>query len=231
MSSTRFQPLMVVALAALGSTIPASLSAQVSVYDNTAPANNLHAIHATGDEYGDQITLAPGFSREATQFDLIYYSNFNLAAGGVVRLYVNDGAPVSGNPSPGTLLYQSAAFDIVKSDVSDPNNVLGSRVSINLKGSGLILPDNLTWTVSFSGVSGGNEAGVLVFDPPTVGGKYGDDFWKKNGPVWSLQTLANNTPGNFAAQITAIPEPSTYALAAVGAIGWLSLAAYRRSKK
>ena len=56
---------------------------------------------------------------------------------------------------------KSAAFDIVKSDVSDPNNVLGSRVSINLKGSGLILPDNLTWTVSFSGVSGGNEARAI----------------------------------------------------------------------
>mgnify|MGYP000166716030 CR=1 FL=1 len=91
MSSKRFQPLMVVALAAVGSAIPASLSAQVTVYDNTAPASNLHAIHATGDEYGDQISLAPGLSRTATQFDLVYYANFNLAAGGVELMAV---APV-----------------------------------------------------------------------------------------------------------------------------------------
>jgi len=230
MSRSRIEPTLAAIVTILGASLPFSISAQTVVYDNTA--NNLHAIHSTGEEYGDQISLAGDSTlRTATAFELIYYSNYNLAAGGVVRLYANDGPAVGGFSSPGELLYQSAAFDIIKSDSTDLNNVSGTRLTINLAGTGLVVPDTLTWSVSFSGnAAGGNDAGVLVYDPPTVGSA-GELFWKRNGPIWALTDLANNVNGNFAAKLTAIPEPSTVALGSIAAIGWLALAGYRRSKK
>lgn len=230
MSRSRIEPTLAAVVTILGASLPLSTTAQTVVYDNTA--NNLHAIHSTGEEYGDQIVLAGDSTlRTATAFELIYYSNYNLAQGGVVRLYANDGPLVGGYSSPGELLYQSAAFDIQKSDSSDPNNVVGRTLSINLANTGLVVPDKLTWTVSFSGTSSGaNEAGVLVYDPPTVGSA-GELFWKRNGPIWALTDLGNNVNGNFAAKLTAIPEPSTVALGSMAAIGWLALAGYRRSKK
>ena len=71
---------------------------------------------------------------------------------------------------------------------------------------------------------------MLVYDPPTVGSS-GELFWKSTGGIWSLADLGNNVNGNFAAKLTAVPEPSTVALGSMAAIGWLALAGYRRSKK
>lgn len=229
MSRSRIEPTLAAVVTILGASLPFSVSAQTVVYDNTA--NNLHAIHSTSEEYGDQITLAGDPTlRTATAFELIYYSNYSLNGGGVVRLYANDGPQVGGHSSPGELLYQSAAFNILKSDGTDLNNVVGTRLTINLANTGLVVPDKLTWTVTFAGAGGANEAGVLVYDPPTVGSA-GELFWKRNGPIWSLADLGNNVNGNFAAKLTAVPEPSTVALGSIAAIGWLALAGYRRSKK
>lgn len=230
MSRSRIEPTLAAVVTILGASLPLSTIGQTVVYNNTA--NNLHAIHSTGEEYGDQIVLAGDSTlRTATAFELLYFSNYELAQGGVVRLYANDGPLVGGYSSPGELLYQSAAFNILKSDTTDPNNVVGTSLTIDLSNTGLVLPDKLTWTVSFSGAAtGGNEAGVLVYDPPTVGSA-GELFWKRNGPIWALSDLANNVNGNFAAKVTAVPEPGTVALGSIAAIGWLALAGYRRSKK
>jgi hypothetical protein len=226
MSRSRIEPTLAAALSILGFALPFSISAQSVVYDNTSV--NLNKIYATPAEYGDQITLG-GSARTAAAFELTYYSSYNLSSGAVVRLYANDGPAVSGSNSPGELLYQSAAFDIVKSDVSDPNNVLGSKVTINLAGTGLVVPDTLTWTVSFAGVSGANEAGAVIFNPPSVGSS-DSKFWQRDGASWALSEIPG-TPGNFSAKLTAVPEPGQVALASIGAIGWLALAGYRRSKK
>jgi len=227
MSCNRFELKMMAVVAALGATVPFAASAQTVVYDNSTGVST--GMHVSNVEYGDEITLA-GSLRTATQFSFSYFSNFDSAQSGVLRIYANDGVIVSGSPSPSTVLYQSAAFDIVKSNVSDPNNVQGSTVSINLSGTGLVLPDKVTWTVTLAGVGGGNSAGLLVYGGPTTGTSK-EDFWKKTAGTWSLQLLDNNVSANFGAKLTAIPEPSTYALAGVGAIGWLALAGYRRSKK
>lgn len=220
------------ALSILGATLPFSISAQTVVYDNTA--NQLSNIHSVGVEYGDQIVLAGDSSlRTATSFELTYYSSFAAAGAGVIRLYANDGAPVSGFSttlnSPGTLLYQSASFDIIKSDESNPNNVIGTKVTVNLAGTGLVVPDTLTWTISIAGASDVAKAGVLVSDPPTVGSS-GGLFWEKDGGNWALKDLENNVNGNFSAKLTAVPEPGTVALGVIG-VGWLALAGYRRSRK
>ena len=227
MSSNRFELRMMAVVAALGTTVPFAASAQTVVYNNTTGVST--GMHVSNVEYGDEITLA-GSLRTATQFSFNYFSNYDLSGGGVLRIYANDGPLVSGSPAPKEVLYQSAPFDIVKSNVSDPNNAQGSMVTINLSSTGLVVPNKVTWTVSFSSVGGANTAGLLVYGGPTTGTSK-EDFWKKTAGTWSLQLLDNNVSANFGAKLTAIPEPSTYALAGVGAIGWLALAGYRRSKK
>lgn len=170
------------------------------VYDDTQ--GNLHSTHVSDVEYGDEITLG-GTSRLASSFEFSYFSSYDLSSGAVFRLYKNDGAASPQGPaSPGTLLYQSSPFNIVKSDASDPNNVVASKVTINLAGTGLVLPDTLTWTVEFEGTGNGNDAGLLAYDPPSVGSSF-KDFWKNTSTGWQLFNFPTGEAGNFSAKVTA----------------------------
>lgn len=196
------QPLATIVL--LGSLVSGYARAEV-VYDNTQ--GNQGAMFVSQNEYGDEINLAPGAARRAVDFQFTYYSNYDLADGAILRLYKNNGPIVRGANSPGDLLYQSAVFDIKKSDASDPNNVRATTASINLAGTGLLLPDTLTWTVEFSGVGGGNEASALVYDPPSVGTSFAD-FWEHSGSGWDLLVLPNGPKGNFNARLTAVVPTS-----------------------
>lgn len=196
------QPLAAVVL--LGVLVSGSTRAEV-VYDNTQ--SNQSAMFVSQTEYGDEINLAPGLARKAVDFQFTYFSNYDLASGAVVRLYKNNGPTVRGASSPGDLLYQSAVFDIKKSDTSDPNNVLATTTTIHLAGTGLLLPDTLTWTVEFSGIGAGNEASALVYYPPTVGTSF-SDFWQRNSSGWELMILPNGPKGNFNAKLSAVVPAS-----------------------
>jgi len=213
------QSLAIAALLGLSTVISAHADV---VFDNTQ--GNLHAMYVSPVEYGDEIKLAPGSARQAQEFQFTYYSNYDLRSGAVVRLYKNDGASVLGAASPGTLLYQSSAFDIKKSDTSNPNNVVANTAVFNLSNSGLILPNTLTWTVEFSGVGSGNDASALVFDAPTVGSSY-SDFWKKGSSGWDLLVFGNGTKANFNAKLSAttptgVPDSgSTLAFLGLGMAG------------
>jgi hypothetical protein len=223
MSFSKTNPL-VAAGAALAVSLVAA-SAQQIVYNNTS--TSLNSFYGSGAEYGDEIVLAPGLNGvgsqwKATAFDFEYYSNYSLANGAVLRFYANDG----GGGAPGTLLYESNPFDII-------NN--GANVHVDLTqggivGGGVDVPDHLTFTISLSGGGGANEAGLTVYNPPTVGAS-GDDFWIHNGATWSLQQLGDGKVANFNARLTAIPEPKTIALAGAGALGWLAMVGYRRLRK
>ena len=64
--------------------------------------------------------------------------------------------------------------------------------------------------------------------PPAVGASL-DDFWVKNtSGGWSTFLIDANTPANFGARITAVPEPTTMAL---GLLGGLALLANRIRRK
>lgn len=213
------QPLAAAVL--LGGLVSGYTHADV-VYDNTQ--GNKSAMFVSPTEYGDEINLAPGLARKAVEFQFTYYSNYDLADGAVIRLYKNNGPAVLGASSPGDLLYQSAVFDIQKSDTSNPNNVIATTATINLAGTGLVFPDTLTWTVEFSGIGSGNEASALVYDPPAVGTSY-SDFWQRNSTGWDLMVFPNGPKGNFNAKLTAVvptgvPDGgSSLALLALGVSG------------
>jgi hypothetical protein len=177
-----------------------STSAQQSaiVYDNSGSGTNTYY---TLNEYGNEVLLSATNST-LTQFQFEYYGDF-VATGNEmarIRFYKMDGPPNSdGYSTPGTVLYDSGAFSIT-----------AGYVTKTFSGLSIAVPGDITWTVQFSGLVGGNgdEAGLVITSPPSVGFAY-DDFWMKTTSGWGLFRWGGNPVANFAAQITGIVTTTT----------------------
>ena len=212
-----------VSCAALAVSLMTSSSASAAstvIYDNTT--TYLTNFFASANEFGDQVNFA-GSSRLLTDVSFEYFANLITPGDtAVFRIYKN--APgASGVPTD--LLYQTPAVDIFNGF----NHIDISALSIQL-------PDSVTWTVQFSGLSAGETAGLPLYSPPTVGatlaggviGSY-DDFWQNSAGTWSLFRFPNGQPeGNFSAKFSAVPEASTFAYAALGGLMLLGFRTYRR---
>ena len=207
----------IVVLAATAATWTAAYAqGQVEiVYNNTSIS--LQASYDSALEFGDQVSLE-GINRKLSSFQFEY--NASLAPSpskiGVVRMYANDG-PAG---APGTLIWETDQFSLENGQ---------GRISFeNI--TGVILPQNLTWSLVASGLNGGEKFGVQLYDPPSIGASAAD-YWQKNAfGGWSLQVLNNangSTVANFGARITAVPEPTTMVFAVVGG---LALLGYSRRK-
>lgn len=176
----------------VGSLAMTLISAQEAiVYDNTANFEGL--FNDSRLESGDEVLLA-GTERVITSFAFEYYAEFSATGdeSAKVRLYVIDG-PADGNPfnTPGTLLYESAAFSIQS----------GYR-TVTFTDLALWTPsDTLAFTVEFSGVTAEESVGLLYYDPPTVGSS-DSYFWEKENGVWTA-VASGDAGNNFALRIIA----------------------------
>lgn len=186
------------------------------VFDNTQ--NSLNRFFSPGNnvEFGDQIFLQ-GSERRVTDFSFEYFLGETASGNetGQIFFYANDGG--ANGTEPGSLLYSSEPFALQPGF----QTVLAQALSVTV-------PNTFTWTVRFSGISFVEEVGLLLFNPPTVGASF-DDFWVKVDDAWTTFLIDNgSTPANFNAQVRAVPEPSTYALALIGGVALLG---YRRMKR
>ena len=59
----------------------------------------------------------------------------------------------------------------------------------------------VTWSVEFLNLGVG-RAGLLLYDPPTLGDSY-DDFWVKINGEWEVKSTENGS--NFAARLAGVP--------------------------
>jgi hypothetical protein len=202
--------------------------AQTFIYNNST--NDLSTRFSPGTlEVGDEIILA-GTERYLQSFTFEYWgtntANPAAFAGTIqaqVKIYLNDGAAFNGYLSPGTVLYDSGLFSVPSptsrstltfsagSDFAPGGLFLGP-------GPGGSLLTNLTWSIKFSGLGGTDAVGIDLYSPPVVGGNY-PDYWENNGG-WVLQT--NSVAVNFAATMTATPEPSVVALGIAGGVAVLA---------
>ena len=163
-----------------------------TVYDNVGTTNSQPTYFPSTIEYGDEIRLG-GIGREVRQFRTEYFGDLPAtnAATARIRFYANDGP--GRYPSPATLLFESDAFP-----------VLAGYNSIALDDLEVAVPDIFTFTVEFSGLTGavGQQAGLLLYDPPSAGFSY-DDFWMRTGTNWTLFRLNIGVKANFAARFSA----------------------------
>lgn len=216
MNKPEFKAIVGSVVLAAAVAVVQSASAQSTVYDNSAEAN--YRSQAVGaptitSEFGDEITLA-GTDRLLSEFKIeVFAAGLGGGESLTFRLYANDG---TGN-APGTLLAEAAGVAIGNGlqtlTYTDPT---------------LVLPDRLTWTVEFAGVEGAEQAQLPIYDPPTVGSSF-DDFWVNSGGTWATFRFPGGNPaGNFAANVTAVPEAGTIAY---GLMGALVLAGYLRARR
>ena len=188
---------------------------QSIVYDNLN-APDLGQQYTSNFEFGDQVRLT-GTDRIMSGFT--FYSILNATSAGTqtatLRLYANTGV----NP-PTTPFY---TFNPILLETGSHG------YSVTFTNPVTVLPDEFTWTVEFSNLGAGQSAGLLLYGPPSVGSSF-DDFWQKDGAgVWSLNRINGGaTLADFAAQITAVPEPSVLVL---GSFGALLLAGLKRFRK
>jgi hypothetical protein len=221
--------------AAVVGLLAASAGAQPTptlVYDNSA--NPLNTYFASTREFGDQINLTGG----GWIADTFRFEYFAAGLGGgetaVVRFYENNGVPiggVDGPQAPGTLIYQSPPINLFNGNVPV---TITDLLPLNIE-----LPSSFTWTVSVSGVSGLEIFGLNLYDPPVYDPANGttgtslNDFWVFGESGWELRQIADlpeidgrQTEANFGAVLTAVPEPGTVTLLALGG---LALCLRRRS--
>lgn len=152
-------------------------------------------------EYGDEVNLE-GSARLITDFSFQYTGKFTPQGDerARIRFYANDGNVLSPYyTAPGTLLYESGYFPL--------NPGFHTREMVGLK---VVVPDRFTWTIEFLGLSMSNndQAGLLYFNPITIGQSYGD-YWLKieKGPWLPYQT--RGLDDNFAATIVATYAPDS----------------------
>ena len=106
-------------------------------------------------------------------------------------------ANVTGDKTPGTLLF-----------TSDPITLSEGYKTYQVGGINVELPDTVTWTVEFTGVTGnelnvGNRAALVLSGTDVVGSSY-DDFWQKDESGWMIyQTGSTGQSDDFAAKLFA----------------------------
>lgn len=211
-----------------------------TLYQNTVNPSGQVMNLGNSQQVGEQIWLGPTVPEYLTNFSFQYYSPALTYSGNVqmdVRLYANDGTTFNGYATPGTVLFDSGNFTL-----ANPWSVAGTnsatvvfQLSDLLSGTipldqNLSLPTNFTFSVTVSGLAGGDIVALPIFGQAQVGWNAGD-YWYDVSGNWQLLT---NGPVAFGAQFlgqtTPTPEPSVLALGALGAAALLAIARRRQRR-
>ncbi len=134
---------------------------------------------------------------------------------GDVRFYRNDGNPVSpsSNAAPGTLLYDSGVFSI--GGYTEASRIICREVDLF---GGVVVPEDFTWTVSFSGLTPNESAGLALYEASTVGTNF-NTAWFDTAENWQYFTGGIGSPApNFGAEAFGTPLPQLQSSSQDGAL-------------
>ncbi len=189
------------------------------VYSNAGTYSGSYL--ALNSEFGDQISAYAGNTNNVvTDFAFDYFTSMAGTAGrtGILKFYDSTGP----NNTPGNVLFTSPTFNLN----AGYNGLTLSGLNVNVPTRGFI------WTVSFSGLQVGDQAGLLIYQNPTIGTSE-NDYWVRNPDnSWALKQIAGGFPlANFKAVVTSVPEPSVFQLVGLAGAAALGLAGFRRSSK
>ncbi|MEY4386020.1 MAG: hypothetical protein RLY20_1303 [Verrucomicrobiota bacterium] len=190
--------------------------ASVYVYDNSTSDQTNRLAAVDNLKFGDEVTLGANYPANPmmTHFDFLFWATNTTALTVDVELRLNDGPTFNGYATPGTLVYGYYGYAL--SDTA--RSTLGFDAGTDFSSSGLYLAgDTLTLCVNFHFNGGGGTAGVDLYNPPTEGSSY-IDYWQYNGSNWELTTNNVFATVNFGIRIEAVPEPTVFAIFALGGL-------------
>jgi hypothetical protein len=195
---------------------------------------------------GNEISAGPSSGEEITsftfQYDLLNSSGTatGTPAGGetaTLQFWNNWTSPestaVSGFRVPGQNLFAGGGA-VALTGAGTPGFTTGSTLTYNLgnglPAGGVDVPQIFTWTVTFAGIPSTEVAGLALFSTTgtgIVGGNYANAWYNANPTAnptsWNLDVASGSNPSLiFGASATAIPEPSSLGLFAMGATGLLA---------
>jgi len=205
-----------------------SLCFSAIVYDNPSSGSNPPQYFPTNAptlEFGDQITLTTNNTTDRTlslfQFEYFFSGATATTQSVTLRLYANTG--VGSPPSPSTTpLFASDPIPLAPGYKTQPIDFSSAFPPITL-------PETFTWTVQFSNLAAGQTGGLLVGGPPNVGTSF-NDFWQRDAAgAWSTMRIAGVPFNDFAARVTAVPEPGVLALGGLGALLLAGLGRFRKA--
>jgi hypothetical protein len=205
------------------------------LYDNSEN-DLLTRFNPGSSQVGSEINLS-GSGQSMTYFSFEFYAintinPSTLSSADInadVIFYDNTGAPYNTYATPNNVLYNSGSFSVSGLLYGSPTTPT-TRDTIIFNESDFGGPlslggiNTLTWTVQFSGLGAGDEVGLDIYGPPTVGSNHGD-YWLWNGTSWELDEIPGFAPGDAFASVvqgTLVPEPSVFALASLGGFGLLA---------
>jgi len=210
-----------------------------TLYDNSANNTGYRLTVANNQQVGSEILLGTAPNTEyLTNFSFNFYSSGTYADVTLeVLLQLNNGPTVDGYGSPGTVIYDSGAFQISSQggdgglDFSYNDLTVGDTVPLN---PFTTIANDFTLSFVVTGLTGGDTFALDLYDPPASGENYGD-YWLNTGtvgsPNWELLTNSVSGPigvaSVFQGSPTPAPEPAALTLSILSGAGLL-LAIRRR---
>ena len=185
-------------------TLTGYVQASTVIYYNlTNPLN-----HYVGGfpyvEAADEISLGDG-PRFFDKTRIAYYgANFDGDETLTLTLYRMDGPP-----NPNSFGFNTPGTPLFSQTVPIPAAQVGLAEFSDATGK-VLLPDDIAVGLAFQGVDfvaseGGNDAGPLIYDPPTIGSSF-SDFWIRGVPnpedPWALYTFDEDPNANFGIEIS-----------------------------
>lgn len=203
----------------LGQSAKSQLVATGNLYQDSLPPATYEGNfnNVSGGSEGNQIILAGSSPADlitsfSFQFD---YGASSPGATADVEFFANNGPLIDGYASPGTLLYNSGSFSIGGYTGGSTENfdaaTLGSGTGSGVvSGQGVIVPQDFTFLITFSGTS---DAGLALYQPPTVGANAlpNGDAWVNPGTGLEVANLSGN-PLEFGAVFNGVAVPDSSSL-------------------
>lgn len=195
--------------------------AQSIIFDNTIHSlnNNMHMLpegESDSLEVGDDVWLV-GSDRTVTELSVLLTHRGNLLGTFDARIRLR--SVVEETQTPGDFFYDSGIISGLP--------IISGINKYTFSLPGVTVPDHMVWTIqAFNRQGAEGEFGPSYFNPATVG--FSDDFfWMASSATdWTPYSWGGDPYANFAARITAVPEPATILCLTAG----LGLIARRRKK-
>ena len=211
-----------------------------TLYDNSTNNTGYQLAVTNNQEVGDEIVLGTAPNTEyLTNLSFNFYSSGTYAdvTLEVILQLNNSGTYFNGYETPGTVVYDSGAFQLTSQngdgglDFSYDDLTIGNTVNLDPFAT---IANDLTLSFVVTGLAAGDVFSIDLYNPVATGSSYAD-YWLNLGtvgsPDWALETNSL-TPVNFATVLqgstTPAPEPGIISLSILGGAGLLVAIRRRR---